>query len=186
MPQIKINFEGPDAEEANVEVWKNIREYEDHYQVSNLGRVKRIKKGRGTSIGKILRQINCSVRYPYVGLTSGNKQKTFRVHRLVAETFLGLPQKGQEVNHKDGNPQNNIIENLEWVTRSENAQHKCKILGKGVGEKNYHAKLKNIDIPIIRKMLKKGISQRKIANLFGVSQRAINFINTNQTWKGII
>ena len=56
--------------------------------------------------------------------------RRFRVHRLIAITFLGLPQEGKrEVNHKDGNKFNNVVSNLEWVSRSSNIKHAYRVLG---------------------------------------------------------
>ena len=61
--------------------------------------------------------------YRYYRLTKNGKKKMFYAHRLVAETYLDNPNKLPIVNHKDGNKLNNNINNLEWVTYSENTQH---------------------------------------------------------------
>ena len=62
-------------------------------------------------------------RYLVVTAQVDGKQKHFYVHRLIATAFIPNPDKKTEVNHIDGNPLNNRVENLEWCTRSENAQH---------------------------------------------------------------
>lgn len=119
------------------EVWKNIPEYED-YQVSNYGRVKssnRIIKQYGhkgfyerVMRGKILKPRTQNGGYLIVWLSRNGKSIAKTVHRLVAITFIGYI-KGMDINHKDGNKQNNKLENLEWVTRSENIKHDYHILG---------------------------------------------------------
>lgn len=61
--------------------------------------------------------------YEEVGLSKNKKRKTFLVHRLVASAFILNPKNLPEINHKDGNKQNNLYTNLEWVTSSENQIH---------------------------------------------------------------
>ena len=119
------------------EVWKNIPEYEE-YQVSNYGRVKsldRIIKQYGhknfyerVMRGKILKPRTQNGGYLIVCLSHNGKRIAKTIHRLVAITFIGN-REGLDVNHKDGNKQNNKLENLEWVTRSENIKHDYHILG---------------------------------------------------------
>ncbi len=58
------------------------------------------------------------------------KDESVYVHRIVAETFLENREGKKEVNHKDGNPKNNNVGNLEWATRSENEIHKYRVLGR--------------------------------------------------------
>lgn len=92
------------------EVWKNIKGYEDLYQVSNLGRIKTIKTNR---IRK--NQID---RNGYERIMIRNK--LLYVHRLVAEVFIPNPKQYREVNHKDENKLNNTVDNLEWCSREYN------------------------------------------------------------------
>lgn len=98
------------------EVWLPIKK-DPRYIVSSLGRVARIKspwKSKGRSV------------IPRLRLRLSSKSKVLSVHRLVAEAFLLNPQKKLQVNHKDGNPQNNCVWNLEWATPSENNLHAYK------------------------------------------------------------
>lgn len=109
------------------EVWKDIEGYEGHYQVSNFGRVKSIKKsnrGRKFSHDGILAQSYCGVmRYPHVPLSKNGRHKNFSVHRLVAQAFIPNPMQFPIVNHIDENPQNNHVDNLEWCTQEYNCNH---------------------------------------------------------------
>ena len=111
------------------EIWKDIPGYEGMYQVSNLGRVKSL--GRASEIGrnlktKILKQTAEDKGYMKVGLRKNNKIRTVRVHRLVAEAFVGNPQGLPEVNHKDENKANNTYTNLEWCTTKYNCGYGSK------------------------------------------------------------
>lgn len=98
------------------EVWKDVPEYEGLYKVSNMGRVYGIKRNN------ILSPAPNEKGYMYVVLCKNNKMKSFRVHRLVAKTFLG-DFKGMEINHIDGNKKNNELSNLEYCTHKENMSH---------------------------------------------------------------
>ena len=99
------------------EIWKDKKDYEGHYQVSNLGRVKSIKFGKEI----ILKQhINIKGGYYYVCLLKNGKHKNYYVHRLVAEAFLPITDNLPQVNHKDENKLNNSVDNLEWCTNEYN------------------------------------------------------------------
>ena len=99
------------------EIWKDIKDYEGHYQVSNLGRVKSIKFGKEI----ILKQhINIKGGYYYVCLLKNGKHKNYYVHRLVAEAFLPITDNLPQVNHKDENKLNNSVDNLEWCDAKYN------------------------------------------------------------------
>lgn len=63
--------------------------------------------------------------YNQITLQKNGQKKYYKIHRLVAETFINNPKNLPEVNHIDGNKQNNTVDNLEWVTTSENQLHSC-------------------------------------------------------------
>ena len=112
------------------EEWKSITGYEGLYEVSTYGRIRSLK--RITIDGKHLQErfINGGEypnHYKFVCLRKDGKNKNRLVHRLVAEAFIPNPGNCSDVNHIDGNKQNNNLNNLEWCTRSENLKHAVTI-----------------------------------------------------------
>ena len=115
------------------EIWKDIKDYEGYYQISNLGRVKSLDRYVICGNGKIQFKkgvilsicYNKRVNVYEVHLRKDNKRKCFKIHRLVAEAFIlnDDPVNKTTVNHKDGNRENNKADNLEWATYSENEKH---------------------------------------------------------------
>jgi hypothetical protein len=103
-----------------IEIWKDIQGYEGLYQVSSLGRIRSNKGIRKQSVS--------NRGYMLVGLCRYNVPKTYLVHRIVAKAFIANVQNKPEINHIDGNKQNNSIKNLEWVSRKENEQHSFHVL----------------------------------------------------------
>lgn len=101
------------------EIWADIEGYEGFYQVSNHGRVRSMKRGAR----KYLKNKNPSGRDVRVSLWKEKRPKDFLVHRLVVMAFLPKVEGKNYVNHKDGNPKNNHISNLEWCNHSENNNH---------------------------------------------------------------
>lgn len=75
--------------------------------------------------------------YLFVCAKERGRRKNLLIHRLVAEAFIPNPENKPEVNHKDGNPHNNRVDNLEWVTSSENRKHACHVLGRPVFGRYY-------------------------------------------------
>lgn len=104
----------------NNEIWKDIKDYEGLYQVSNLGNVKRKKDNY------VFKKSKNSSGYRVVTLTKNKIEKSVSVHRLVANAFIPNPKNKSQINHIDGNKMNNIIDNLEWCTASENMEHAYK------------------------------------------------------------
>lgn len=105
------------------EIWKDIQGYEGLYQVSNLGRVRRLHKDYRCSKYKIISIKKQNNGYYRVCLSKYNKNKYFWIHRLVAQAFIPNPNNYPIVNHKDENPQNNVFSNLEWCTHKYNANY---------------------------------------------------------------
>ena len=97
----------------DIEIWKPIPSYETLYEISNNGVVKSLRTGA----------VKCSSnngKYKQVTLTKNGTSKTYKVHRLVAITFIPNPDNLPQINHKDENPSNNNVDNLEWCTAEYN------------------------------------------------------------------
>ena len=105
------------------EIWKDIEGYEGLYKISNKGRVKSFRKGkRAKAPNEYFLTLSLNANgYPQVTLyRSPSDRHKHLVHRLVAKAFIPNPDNLEAVNHKDENPQNNDVENLEWCTISYN------------------------------------------------------------------
>jgi hypothetical protein len=119
------------------EIWKSIQGYEGFYEVSTFGRVKKLAQkntnhavlGRCKRLEKdlVLKLSNNTNVYVRVGLYKNSKTKSYLVHRLVAQAFLPNTESKRCVNHINGVKTDNIVENLEWCTYSENTQHAKKM-----------------------------------------------------------
>ena len=107
------------------ELWLPIEGYEDYYEVSNMGRVKRLFKFRKYRDynEKILKFKSSDSGYLSIGLTKNGIKTFFLIHRLVAQAFLDKPDTKKSVNHIDGDKSNNKVCNLEWVSNRENSCH---------------------------------------------------------------
>ena len=101
-----------------MEEWRDIKGYEGLYQVSNLGRVKSLGNNK-TRKEKILKPETIN-GYLRVCLFKERKGKHILVHRLVADAFIPNMDNKPYIDHIDGNPNNNIINNLRWCTHNEN------------------------------------------------------------------
>jgi transposase len=154
------------------EAWKPIKGYEGLYEVSNLGRVKSFVGYNGHQYierEKILKTTIRHYEHGYcncvVNLTKNKKKKTFRVHRLVAEAFIPNIQNKPCINHLDGNPLNNGVDNLEWCTQRENIIHAVET---GLRKKFYISKETLFKLYVVEKK-----TIKEIADIYGVSRFVI-------------
>jgi len=174
------------------EEWRVIKHFTG-YMVSNRGRVKsmeRIIMRRDSKPNpiktRVLSLIHHSRGYLVVHLHKNGEHKRKLVHRLVGEAFITNPKNKPEINHKNGIKDDNRVENLEWVTRLENAHHALISGFITQGENHPNSLLTNKQIGGVRKLLKQGqFRQREIGELFSVSVQVINYINTGKTYKTV-
>jgi len=101
-----------------METWHTIKDF-SNYSVSNFGNVMNVKTNK-------IMKLCVKGGYQIISLKGIAGKKSFKVHRLVASAFIENPENKPEVNHKDKNRLNNNVNNLEWNTRSENNNHRCK------------------------------------------------------------
>ena len=123
--------------------------------------------------------------YVRVSLSNQNNKSKFNVHRLVAEAFIPNVHTKKEVNHKNGIKTDNRVENLEWVTSSENTKHSFNI-GLNIsnkGEKNGMSKLTKDDILEIYHSNETSIT---LSKKFNIDRKSINRIKRKERWKHIL
>lgn len=153
--------------------WKDIEGYEGLYQISDTGIVKSLARVRKTSSFYIQKErfLNNNVKdngYLYVILCKNGTKKQFFVHRLVANAFICNPNEYPIVNHKDENPQNNNVENLEWCTYHYNNNYRS------IGRRRNVKRLKPINqYTSDGEFVKEWQSSRDIHEVLGFNQTSI-------------
>ena len=157
-----------------------IPEIKDLYMINDKGEIFSDNSGRMKTryrAGSNYRIINF--------MTQEGKKRTFRVHRLVAMAFLPNPQNKQEVNHIDGNKENNSLENLEWATRQENAQHAVDtgLIKPRKGEDCSFSILTREQVEEVFALREKGLLQREIAEIMNCTPSNISYILRGKTWR---
>lgn len=157
------------------EQWRNVVGYELLYEVSSLGKIRRVEGGRANAkVGRILKNLTAKgVEYEYVHLFGYDlKSKTKRIHVLVAEAFLGPRPLNYQVNHIDGNKRNNNYQNLEYLTPHEHMRHTIEVL-------NLKRKFTDNDIDQMRYLREEEkFTYKDIADVFGVDTKTVwNILN---------
>lgn len=174
------------------EEWRPVVGHEGSYEVSNFGVVRSLDRtivdgiGRKRRLrGRTIKSTNCGDGYLLVGLGKHVRQS---VHSIVATAWIGGRPEGLEVNHKDGNKRNNRLENLEYVSHSENIRH---AYGMGLiqavppcckGENHGGSKLSESQVREVRRMYKEGETQSSIAIRFAVSVQLISLVVLRKRW----
>lgn len=183
------------------EVWRPVVGYEAYYEVSNMGRVRRIGRaarhgkghGGGVKVGRILKSFVLKDGYSRTQLWVEGKPINCLIHCLVAEAFIGQRLPGMEVNHKNLNRLDNVVTNLEYVTHSENNLHsyrnsKRKAPEMPRGEAHHNAKLTTEQVMEIKKTYQRrkiGFGITALARKFKVDHHTIRSIIIGETWKEV-
>ena len=150
------------------EIWKDIEGYEGLYQISNVGRVKRVETDR------ILKPLKHTKGYYRVELYKNGSQSKKLIHRLVAQAFIPNTENKPQVNHIDENKTNNVVSNLEWMTAKENLNH----------ETHNERMSKTKSIPIIATNIKTGESTEFYGAKECARQLGLNRGNISSVLKG--
>jgi hypothetical protein len=168
---------------ANVgTMWARITEFPE-YAVSSDGRVMRLTPAKRTSPGFILRPQISERGYLTVRLRGTSPKFTSTaIHRLVAKSFIPNPENKPEVNHVNGSKTTNTVDNLDWVTSAENSQHAFTLGLRLRGERCKFSKLTRVHVVEIRALRASGLSHRKIAAMFKVSDGTIGKICRKESW----
>ena len=162
-----------------MENWKPITEFDGIYEVSNIGRIRRAIGGRGTRAGRITKISTDARGYSVVMISVECKKHLRKVHRLVAQAFIPNPKRLPEINHDDGNKQNNFPYNLIWCLHPENQKHAAEIGLMAKGSRNGTAKLTEKDVVNIRANTESNIT---LARKYRVSPATISLIKCRKIW----
>ena len=186
------------------EIWRPITAHPD-YEVSNLGRVRRVTdvtypmpnggtatKARAGQLLKIgsFQRWRGSLPYSRVSLQVRGSARPFHVHRLVAEAFVPNPDNKPCVNHINSDVSDARAVNLEWCTYKENADHSYLAGRSGpppapFGVEHRSAKLTDDAVRQIRKMSASGMSNAKVAKVFGINRSCVSRIRCGLQWKHV-
>jgi hypothetical protein len=174
-----------------MENWKPVPRFEDFYEISDLGRLKRILASSGTYVGKIVKP---NPRRGYHGflISAEGKTHTISAHRTVWEAFNGPIPIRMHINHINGLKRDNRLCNLELVTPSANALHAINVLGhvqnpppRMKGIENPRAKLTEETVREIRRLYASGLSQQSLSDQFGIHQTNISKLLRGKSWSSV-
>lgn len=167
------------------------------YRVGNDGSVWSSWENHGSSGGRVgdwkkLKPQKSTTGYPCVRIRFANAlKKTRKVHHLILETFRGPRPNGMECRHLDGNPMNSDLSNLQWGTHAENIldtiRHgrSLKGIARVKGSRHGKAKLREPNIPVIRRLFDDGKTQKHIAVIFNVNVSTIKDVLAGRTWRHV-
>lgn len=164
-----------------LEHWKPIPGWEDLYEVSTTGRIRRIVASGKARAGALMTGSLQSRGYRAVCLSRNNKFTRYYVHRIVCAAFLGPCPDGIEVNHIDANKLNNRLSNLEYLTHAANMKHAHNA---GIFRKNFRRKLLPHEIQEIRAS-DRSLSCSVVVEQYGISINTVARVRSGKAWSWI-
>lgn len=174
--------------ERDTEEWRAVKGHEGRLEVSSIGRVRRLSwEIVEQSKDGDAKQMETGKWYYKFFAHDKSSPRFIRTHRAVACAFLPNPNNWPQVNHKNGNPQDNHVSNLEWCTASMNALHAFSIGLKIAprGEEQGSSKLKESQVKVIRELYNSGTSGPELARRFNVVVATIYKIIHRKHWSHI-
>ena len=161
----------------NMEIWKDIEGFRELYQVSNLGRIRRKDNH------KVLKPLILTKGYKGVRLYYTKKDAvTKKIHRLVAKYFIGNPLNLPQVNHKDGNKNNNKAINLEWCSNEYNMNHAITNDLIKLGEDRTSSKCTEDSLQYIQKLIDCKFTIKQLSIVYCISKNSMKDIIRNKSY----
>ena len=162
----------------NMEIFKDIIKFENTYQISNTGKV------RNKKTGLLLKPKYNKKGYQYINLSYSHTGRVkWYIHRLVAVHFIPNLENKPQVNHIDGNKQNNNVNNLEWCTNDENQKHAILNNLHYQGEQHKSHKFNEINVKLLPKLITIGFTISQLNKLTGGANINIEKIIKGKTWR---
>jgi hypothetical protein len=168
------------------EEWRAVVGYEGLYEVSDLGRVKNVARGRGRRPGHVMQPaVSGTCEYPRLCLKRLGASRNFTVHTLVAAAFIGPRPDGQETNHRNNVKTDNRAANLEYVTQARHTEHAFRTGQVYRGEQLPQARLAMAHIQQIRAL--RGVeSQATTAARYGIRPGTVGAIQRRDRWEHVV
>lgn len=172
------------------ETWKAAPGYEGLYEVSDLGRVRRLiyvnkQTCRRYDEPRIIKLSNNHPWYLTVTLSKSSKHRTFRVHSLVLLTFVGPRPAKEHGCHINGQPHDNRLANLRWAPQTQNEADKVRHGTVPYGTKSGTAKLSDAIVADMKRRMAAGVKDRVLAEEAGVEVSTVRLIRWGKTWRHV-
>jgi len=182
--QRRISFENRKPPIIDGVNWKPIVGFEKYYYVSDSGLIFSVRQNKFLSPGKNRK----GYRQTILNGDGGTGPQAIRIHRQVAIHFINNLNNFEQVNHIDGNKENNAASNLEWCTGHQNIQHSItsNLRRFHTGCAVYNSRFTETDVRKIRSLLKSGMKHIDISRLFEVSKSTVTAINCGRSYKNVV